>query len=112
MLKEVRLGFGGSFQWRGSVDPDAPFHAPKLPNPASSSLLHSYQWGDQRAVDEVVRIGNPVELRDGLVEPWKNATVTSVKADLGTGLMDMMAPPFNKARVLALGGFTAIPDWW
>jgi hypothetical protein len=99
-IRQLTFGFSGSFQVRLATDPDPTNFSPNGPKSPPAGVPPFSRPGegwtfdfDEPLFDRVVRFASPVSLRtDGLLEPWRDVTVISVKVDRGTGLAAVADP--------------------
>lgn len=85
----VEFMFGGSFQCRLQTDPDQPGSNPKFPNRkfwGDNDLFIGTVDGkggtfayDEEPLDEVIRLSNPKQLRDCLMDPWKDTQILDIR---------------------------------
>lgn len=105
-IKELHFGFFGSFQCRLATDSDPPDVSPNVPAgvPDVAGRVNRPGKGwtfdfDEEAFDRVIRLSNPVNLRNGLVDPWRDTLSHGVRLDRGAGLVDVPGDPLTGLSV-------------
>ncbi len=105
-IKEPHFGFFGSFQCRLATDSDPPDVSPNVPAGAPDVAGRVNRPGkgwtfdfDEEAFDRVIRLSNPVNLRNGLVDPRRDTLSHGVRVDRGAGLVDVPGDPLTGLSV-------------
>jgi hypothetical protein len=81
----IKIGFAGSFQCRLATDPDDTGSSPTVPCTNCGLGARGRGWTfayDEVALNRVIRLSNPVQLRSALVDPWEDTRVTKVETAL------------------------------
>ena len=82
MIKNVQIQFSGSFQARLATDNDATGSSPTDPDgvygTASQGWTYCYK---EPHFDRIIRLSNPVSLRDALIDPWEDTAVTQIAVE-------------------------------
>ena len=113
-ITKLVFSFSGSFQVRLATDPDPTNHSPNGPTTPPDGVAPFSRPGegwtfdyDENRFDRVVRFASPVSLRtDGLLEAWRDVTVTTVKVDRGLGLVSIADPLLGEP--VTLGKFVKL----
>ena len=114
-IEKVRIRFEGSFQCRIATgqgdEADPPDSSPTDPyGPADGGIKNGVKGKEagwtyayrEAKFDRVIRLSNPVDLRNGLIDPWKDTVVTEVQADEGKGFQLLKSDPLM-GKVLSFG---------
>lgn len=92
-IDKLKIEFGGSFQCRLATNPAhgtfggaKPSFTGTAPNESlNMSNGWTYLYGAEVPFDRIIRLHNPISLRNALMEPWKDTAVTSVMVNNSTG---------------------------
>ncbi len=107
LVTQLEILFAGSFQARLAVGGDGGASSPTDPygvyglKSQSVGATFSYK---EKPFDRIIRLSKPVDLRNALIDPWKDTTVSDVNLHAGKG-HNKPAPPGNPlvGRVVSLG---------
>lgn len=80
-LKQIKITFGGSFQCRLATDPAPTSSSPTSPTSIPPGAIGSgwtYSYHEP-PLDRVIRLANPVSLRNALMEPFNPVKVTQIQ---------------------------------
>jgi len=104
LITLLNISFAGSFQARLAVGFDPGNSSPTDPygiyGKKSEGGTSAYQ---EKPFDRIIRLSQPVDLRNARMDPWEDTTVKSVQIDSGMGVKP--APPGNPllGQVVSLG---------
>jgi hypothetical protein len=108
LITLLKISFAGSFQARLAVGMDPGESSPTDPYGTYGkkslglgvSATYAYQ---EKPFDRIVRLSQPVDLRNARMDPWEDTTVKSVQIVAGKGVQSV--PPGNPllGQVVSLG---------
>src|SRR5262245_36364953 len=106
LITSLSIDFKGSFQARMAVGMDPGDSSPTDPygtygrKSAGIGATCAYQ---EKPFDRIIRLSNPVDLRNAQVSPWSDTIVYRVR--MGAGAKQLTAPPGNPldGRTVSLG---------
>ena len=104
LITRLSIDFAGSFQARLAVGFDPGNSSPTDPygiyGKKGEGGTFAYR---EKPFDRIIRLSQPVDLRDARMDPWEDTTVKFVEIDLGRGLKP--AAPGNPllGQVVSLG---------
>jgi hypothetical protein len=88
MIKQLKISFAGSFQARLATDDDDTNASPTDPYGTYGAAARGWTFAYKESkFDRIIRFSAPVNLRNALVDPWKDVKVTTVEEDTGKGLV-------------------------
>jgi len=112
-INRIEIIFKGNFQCRLATNPAdgkfggaAPrFYQAQDPLDPSKTITRldettgwTYRYPNETPFDRIIRLSNPIAIRNGLMEPWKDTVVTSVKVDNGVAPQNLL-----KGKIVSLG---------
>jgi hypothetical protein len=107
-IKEIKRTFQGCrFQCRLATDPAYTTALPRSRQSGGQGWTFAY---NETKFDRVIRLSNPVDLRNGLVDGgWSDARVASVSVDRGRGAIFLADPVLGSIVSLGDAKFQSAP---
>jgi hypothetical protein len=104
LITLLNISFDGSFQARLAVGLDPGDSSPTDPYGTYGKKAEGGTYAyKEKPFDRIIRLSQPVDLRNARMDPWQDTTVKSVQIDSGSGLKP--APPGNPllGQLVSLG---------
>jgi hypothetical protein len=88
MIKQLKIRFEGSFQCRLATDNDATNSSPLDPYGTYGAKSKGWTFAyKERKFDRIIRTWSPLQLRNAVMDSWKDVKVKTVENDQGAGFI-------------------------